>query len=98
MPPITTPTISKTMTSANSGSVTEAAGCCRIERIERNRHDLAVGDREGDEDDAERHEDKRRNDLAEQTSGRSQCAGQPALGRLSRSRISLPVLKNGTHF
>ena len=95
---MTTPPINKTMTSAKSGSVTDAAGFCRIEWIERNRHDLAISDREGDEDDAERHENNRRNNLAEPTSGRSQCAGQPALGRLSRSRISLPVLKNGTHF
>ena len=41
----------------------------RIKRVERHRHDLAISDREGDEQDAKRHQDQRRNDLAEQASG-----------------------------
>src|SRR6202451_4742848 len=68
------------------------------ERVERHRHDLTVGHRKRDDDDSKRYEDDGRNDLAEHTAGRSRFAGQPALERLSRSRISLPVLKNGTHF
>src|SRR5580693_10275237 len=70
----------------------------RAERVERHRHDLTVGHRKRNDDDGERYEDDGRNDLAEQTSGRSRFAAQPGLERLSRSRISLPVLKNGTHF
>jgi hypothetical protein len=44
------------MISANSGNVRAAAGY---------RHHLPVGDRERDDDNGERHEDDRRNDLAE---------------------------------
>src|SRR6202030_1947049 len=68
------------------------------ERVERYRHDLTVGHREGDDDNGERYEDDGRNDLAEYAAGRVRFASQPGLERLSRSRISLPVLKNGTHF
>src|SRR5580704_2711076 len=70
----------------------------RAERVERHRDHLPVGHGEGDDDDGERYEDDGRNELAEHAAGRSRFAGQPALERLSRSRISLPVLKNGTHF
>src|ERR1700720_637206 len=69
----------------------------RAERVERHRHDLTVGHREGD-DDGERYEDDGRDDLAQHASRRSRLAAQPGFERLSRSRISLPVLKNGTHF
>src|ERR1700684_3514235 len=68
------------------------------ERVERHRDDLTVCHGEGDDDDGERYEDDGRNDLAEHAAGRWRSAAQPGSERLSRSRISLPVLKNGTHF
>src|SRR5215467_2902912 len=68
------------------------------ERIKRYGDDLPVGDGKRDDHDGERHEDDGRDDLADYITGRSRAAGQPSPGRLRRSRISLPVLKNGTHF
>src|SRR5262249_19251318 len=103
-----------------------------IEGIERNDNGLTVRNGEDDEEDRERNEDQRRDDLAEHDRassflvmpenrghvrlalwpckkslagpirpGRDACTsasydGSP--GRLRRSRISLPVLKNGTDF
>src|SRR6516165_7889019 len=68
------------------------------ERVERYRDDLPVGDGKSDNDNGERHEDDGRDDFADQVPGGSGSVGQPSPGRLRRSRISLPVLKNGTHF
>ena len=98
-----------TKISANSGSVSRKRRMRRVERIERNRHDLPVRDREHDDDDRERNQDQRGDELAH---GTETCRGSiaPASCRLagacsrlhaagalfSRSRISLPVLKNGT--
>ena len=44
---------------------TRKAGCAGIERIERDRDDLPVGDREGDDDGGKRHKNEGRDDLAE---------------------------------
>src|SRR5580692_8422628 len=68
------------------------------ERVERHRHDLTVGYSKSNNHDGERYEDDGRDDLAQHTTRRSRPAAQPGFARLSRSRISLPVLKNGTHF
>src|SRR6516225_279276 len=68
------------------------------ERVERYRDDLPVGDRKRDNDNGERHKDDGRDDFADKAPGRSGSLRQPSPGRLRRSRISLPVLKNGTHF
>jgi hypothetical protein len=38
----------------------------RVERVERDRHDVPVGYREGYDDYRERHEDERRDGLAQQ--------------------------------
>ena len=110
-PPISTPMMSRRMISANSGSVSDAAGVAPAERVERHRHDLPVGHRESNHDNGERQEDQRCNDLAQQIlcsvctpprlaalRGSGTIQASPGLVRLSRSRISLPVLKNGTHF
>src|SRR5215204_691463 len=67
-----------------------------IERIERDDDGLAVRHREGDENDRERYQDERRDDPADH--GRGVRRGAHAPARLRRSRISLPVLKNGTAF
>src|SRR5262249_59159277 len=69
----------------------------RTEWVEQYGDDLAIGDRESDDDDCKRHQNECRDDLAE-AADRSPAVGQTWPGRLSRSRISLPVLKNGTHF
>src|ERR1700746_404937 len=66
------------------------------EGVERHGDDLPVRHGKSDNDDAERHEDDRRDDFAENIARRPRRAGQPSPGRLRRSRISLPVFKNGT--
>ena len=67
-------------------------GCGGVEGIERDRHRLAVGDRERHEHHGQRNEDQRGDERAYLPGPQ---AGRP---RFSRSRISLPVLKNGTNF
>ena len=94
-----------------------------IERIERHRHQMTVGDREHDEDQAQRNQHQAVKNfrmtisrvdgdrMARTPKSREYAAGRraienalqaPASGappsRFSRSRISLPVLKNGTLF
>src|SRR6516165_5595898 len=68
------------------------------ERVERYRDDLPVGDGKSDNDNGERHKDDGSDDFADRAPGGSGSLRQPSPGRLRRSRISLPVLKNGTHF
>src|ERR1700692_3698983 len=70
----------------------------RAKRAERYRDDLPVGDGEGNDASAKRDKNDCRDGLAADVPGRSSNLGQPSPGRLRRSRISLPVLKNGTHF
>ncbi len=53
MPPAATPRMATTMITTNSGSVTATDGSVGIERIERHRHQMTVGDREDDENDAQ---------------------------------------------
>ena len=52
MPPAATPRMATAMITTNSGSDTATDGSTGIERIERHRHQMAVGDREDDEDEA----------------------------------------------
>ena len=55
-PPATTPAIATAMMTTNSGRVTAIDGSVGIERIERHRHQMPVGDREDDEDQAQRNQ------------------------------------------
>src|SRR5580704_4243873 len=68
-----------------------------IERIKRDSDDLAVGDRKGDQNQREQDQNQRREGLADHGQA-AKCWFVYGTGRLSRSRISLPVLKNGTDF
>ena len=64
MPPAATPRIATAMITTNSGSVTATGRIGRIERIERHRHQMAVGDREDDEDHAQGNDDQRREEFS----------------------------------
>ena len=63
-PPATTPRIATAMMTTNSGSLTATDGSARIERIERHRHQMTVGDREHDEDQAQRNQDQSREEFS----------------------------------
>ena len=66
------------------------------EGIERNRHRGAVGDREDHDDDRQRNHDEDLDEAADHgATGFFEPQDFPVF---SRSRISLPVLKNGTFF
>jgi len=68
------------------------------ERIERNGHRLPVRHSKRDDGKRERNENDGRDNPAQRARRQVRGGVQPSAGRLSRSRISLPVLKNGTHF
>ena len=65
MPPTITPAMTSARISTKSGSASENAGSAVIERIERDGDGLPVRDRERIEDDRQRNEDERRDDLAD---------------------------------
>ena len=64
MPPAATPRMATAMITANSGIDTAMAGSVGIEGIERHRHEMAVGDRKDDEDEAQGNDDQRREKLS----------------------------------
>src|ERR1700686_992919 len=76
-----------------------------VERIERHRHQMTIGDREDDKDQAQRNQHQRREEFSHDHLSRywrqyqlyAPASGAPP-SRFRRSRISLPVLKNGTLF
>ena len=55
-PPATTPAIATAMITTNSGSVDRERWIAGIERIERHRHQMPIGDRKHDEDQAQRNQ------------------------------------------
>ena len=59
MPPAATPITATAMMTTNSGNVTATVGVDGVEGIERHRHQMTVGDREDDEDHAQRDDDQR---------------------------------------
>src|SRR5690606_17898805 len=67
----------------------------RVERIKREQNRRAVGHGQRDQDDRERHENENEDESVQHEFSAMRCA---YFSMFRRSRSSLPVLKNGTHF